>query len=215
MGFVGGQYIIVNTGVSLPGGKVAKRAYSIFSSDAEQNRFQIAVKRIESGPGSSYMHSAEPGTNIPFSGPWGQYLPEDSRPRTSTWVLATDTGITAALGLVRGTKFTPQLPGSKVIWFVPARDYFIPESKAREMIPSGCKDFRLEVIPDTQAVERPAAVRALIREMAEKGLPESVFLSGDGNVLYPLRDDLISAGVPESGIRLECFFNNPFKKAPA
>ncbi|HEX4456456.1 MAG TPA: oxidoreductase, partial [Polyangia bacterium] len=31
--FVGGQYIIVNSGITLPDGKVAKRAYSFVSAD--------------------------------------------------------------------------------------------------------------------------------------------------------------------------------------
>jgi ferredoxin-NADP reductase len=37
LGFVGGQYVIVDTGVVLPNGKAAKRAYSILSSDDQQS----------------------------------------------------------------------------------------------------------------------------------------------------------------------------------
>src|SRR5947199_337345 len=77
LGFVGGQYLIVDSGVMLPNGKAAKRAYSILTSDADQARFQIAVKRLGNGPGSTFMHEAQVGTEIPFSGPWGKYLPDD------------------------------------------------------------------------------------------------------------------------------------------
>ncbi len=56
LNFTGGQYVIVNTNIPLPGGKIAKRAYSILSGDQEQSRFQIAVKKVGSGPGSNYMH---------------------------------------------------------------------------------------------------------------------------------------------------------------
>jgi ferredoxin-NADP reductase len=118
LGFVGGQYIIVNTGVPLPGGKVAKRAYSILSSDAEQERFQIAVRQIGPGPGSNFMHELPVGSELPFSGPWGKYLVGPSEAAGKTLVFATDTGLTAALGLIRGTHFRPLLPGTHVVWFV-------------------------------------------------------------------------------------------------
>src|SRR5947209_5097689 len=80
LGFVGGQYLIVDSGQLLPSGKAAKRAYSILSSDARQDRFQIAVKRIEGGPASNFLHAVEPGAEVPFSGPWGKFLPDDARP---------------------------------------------------------------------------------------------------------------------------------------
>jgi len=35
LGFIGGQYIIIDSGRVLPSGKAAKRAYLILSSDAD------------------------------------------------------------------------------------------------------------------------------------------------------------------------------------
>lgn len=216
LGFVGGQYIIVNTGVPLPGGKLAKRAYSILSSDAEQGKFQIAVKRVGSGPGSNHMHTAPLNTDIPFSGPWGQYLPDDALPRKSTWILATDTGITAALGLVRGTRFAPQRPNARLIWFVESKDYFIPEAFIEEVISSHCREFQIEVIPPVNHAGRLGCARSFLHQkLEEMGRPDTVFLSGDGAVLYPFREDLLSEGLSEGQIRMECFFNNPFRKVPA
>ena len=80
IGFAGGQYIIVNTGIELPGGKLAKRAYSILSSDDDQREFQIAVRRIGEGPGSNFMHRIEVGAEVTFSGPWGKLVPEAGLP---------------------------------------------------------------------------------------------------------------------------------------
>src|SRR5437868_5868707 len=99
--FIGGQYLIVNSGATLPDGKLAKRAYSIISPDARQDELVLAVRRIGAGPASSFMHELKPGDVVPFSGPWGKFLADDARPRRSTWLVATDTGITAALGLAR------------------------------------------------------------------------------------------------------------------
>src|SRR5207237_425931 len=105
LGFVGGQYVIVNSGIQLPDGKLAKRAYSILSADARQERLAVAVRKI--GPASTWLHERQVGDEVPFSGPWGKWLADDARPRR-TLVLATDTGITAALGLMRGQAFAPQ-----------------------------------------------------------------------------------------------------------
>ena len=215
LGFVGGQYIIVNTGLPLPGGKVAKRAYSILSRDEEQARFSIAVRRIGSGPGSNYMTGLKAGAEVPFSGPWGQYLPDDSRVRASTIIFATDTGITAALGLLQGLKFKPQLAGAQVVWFVESDAYFLPESFVLKVIPSGCGSFRIQRAPVIGHPERLAVARGAIRTMLNKGCPESAFLSGDGALLYALKDELIAEGVGEGAVRIETFFNHLIRKASA
>jgi ferredoxin-NADP reductase len=216
LGFVGGQYLIVNTGVPLPGGKVAKRAYSIVSSDAEQERFQIAVRRIGAGPGSSLMHALEVGTELPFSGPWGKYLvgPEDAPTSGGTLVFATDTGMTAALGLARGTRFRPCLAGAHVVWFVESREYFLPESWLDGVIPPGCRSFSIALAPPVHDPGRAAAAQAVVNAALAEGMPERVFLSGDGAVLYPLAHSLVESGLAEERIHLECFFNNPQRRAP-
>jgi hypothetical protein len=201
LGFVGGQYLIVDSGVVLEGGKKAKRAYSILSSDARQDRLEFAVRQIAAGPGSRYMHALEPGDTVTFSGPWGQFLPDDARPR-STLVVATDTGITAALGLTRGQKFAPQCSGAHKLWLVESDRYFVP----REFLDD---DWVVLPLPPVGHPERvPAALAAARAELEREGAPESAFLAGDGAVIYPLRDALAPAAV-----RLEAFFNNPAKKS--
>jgi ferredoxin-NADP reductase len=216
LGFVGGQYVIVNTGVPLPGGKVAKRAYSILSSDAEQDRFQIAVRQIGPGPGSNFMHALQAGAELPFSGPWGKYLvgPDDTTDHGNTLVFATDTGLTAALGLIRGTRFRGFLAGAHIVWFVASREYFLPEAWLKTVIPAGCRSFTVVTGPPVHEPDRAAAARAALQAALEPGRPDRVFLSGDGAVLYPLGHDLMELGLAEDQIRLECFFNNPQRRAP-
>lgn len=204
--FVGGQYIIVNSGIELPDGKVAKRAYSFLSADARQERLVLAVKRV--GPASTWMHERSVGDEVPFSGPWGKWLADDARPRP-TLVLATDTGITAALGLVRGRAFAPQLESVELVWLVEDEHYFLPDAFVRAGLPSTVAYRQLELPPVGHAARIPAAVAHAQTLLAERGGPfESVFLAGDGAAIYPIRDAL---GV--EGARLESFFNNPAKKS--
>jgi ferredoxin-NADP reductase len=210
--FVGGQYLIVNSGAMLPDGKLAKRAYSIISPDARQDELMLAVRRIGAGPASSFMHQLKPGDVVPFSGPWGKFLADDARPRRATLIVATDTGITAALGLVRGAAFTPQLATARLLWLVEHDDYFLREEFVRARLPWSLPMARV-VIPGVKQAERVAAARAELERVLVDGVPESVYLAGDGDVLYALRERLMGAGVTDAAMHIESFFNNPNKKS--
>ena len=197
--FIGGQYLIFDPGIRLPDGRAAKRAYSILSSDEAQTRFEIAVRRIENGPGSGRLHEMAPGESMSFSGPWGKFLPlEDASP---TLVVATDTGITAALGLLRGARFAPRLAATRLVWLVSSEDYFLPFSFVRAALPAALGEFR---------IEPPSAAGLLdVSSFAR------IYLAGDGDAIYPISARARDEGLDESRIVLEPFFNNPLKKAPS
>jgi ferredoxin-NADP reductase len=205
LGFLGGQYLIVDSGLVLPNGKAAKRAYSILSSDADQARLQLAVKRIPGGLGSGFLHQAPVGAEIKFSGPWGKMLPGDGA-SGATLVLATDTGITAALGLLHGTTF---------LWLRAGRDYFLPEDLVRSHLPAALRDVRIDALPPIDHPERIPWVRNLLADLLRPSQLAQAFLPGDGAVNYALLDDLIAAGVPATRDSVESFFNMPRKSAAA
>jgi len=215
LAFAGGQYIIVDSGLTLPTGKAAKRAYSIFSSDAEQRRFRLAVKRIPDGVVSGFMHGLAPGAVVPFSGPWGKLGPLAGDPGGgATLVLATDTGISAALGLVQGARMRPLLPATRFSWLQVAGDDFLPEALVRAQIPAGCSVVRFAALPPIGHPERVPHVRALVAgELARPGGLARAFISGDGAVNYAVLDDLVAAGVPATRDSVESFFNMPKKSA--
>lgn len=200
--FVGGQYLIVNSGLTLPDGKLAKRAYSILSPDARQDRLHVAVRRIGAGLASNWMHARAVGDVVPFSGPWGKWLADDSTPRR-TLVLATDTGITAALGLARGQAFAPQRAGAEIVWLVEDGGYFLPEAFVRAALPWEVP-LRREPLPPVGHPERLAAAE---RVLARAGSFDCAFFVGDGAVVCALRD----RHVPSA--RVETFFNHPARKA--
>jgi ferredoxin-NADP reductase len=213
LGFTGGQYIIVNTGIELDGGKLAKRAYSIISSDDHQTEFQLAVRRIGSGPGSNFMHRIAVGTELPFSGPWGKFLPEITPgPKL---VFASDTGITATLGLLRGRRFREASAATAMVWFVEADDYFLPSHFAHGAMRANRVDFETATAPPVGHPERLTCARALLDRVLAKQRPDCAYLAGDGALIYPLRDHLASNGVPLERIRLEAFFNNPERRMPS
>lgn len=210
LGFSGGQYLIIDSGLVLPSGKAAKRAYSILGADREQSAIQLASKRIPGGPASGYLHEARVGDQLKFSGPWGKLGPGEGA-AGPTLVLATDTGITAALGLVRGWRFEPLLASTTFLWLRMAADYFLPEGLVRSWLPHG---LALEVIDGLPAIhhpERVAWVRRWTAGLIQPGRLGQAFVTGDGTINYALLDDLVAAGVPATRDSVESFFNMPKK----
>ncbi len=209
LGFVGGQYVIVDTGIEREDGRRHKRAYSLVGTDREQLCFQLAVYRH--GAGSLVLHAAEPGAEFSFSGPWGSFLPEDSQPRR-TLLVATDSGITAAVGLLNARTFMPHHASTRLVWLRPEGFDFYPPGLLRE---------RTGLVPETRGLPpvghpgRLGALRAEVLPYFASNSPERVYLSGDGAVLAPLRGELHSLGLAEGSVRLECFFNAPVRKAAA
>jgi ferredoxin-NADP reductase len=199
LGFAGGQYIIVHTGAAEIAGKAVKRAYSILSSDREQARIQIAVRRM--GAGSDALHALPVGGVMSFSGPWGKYRCGGAEGRVMA--LATDTGITAAMGLAQSASFA----GGDFVWMVESEDYFLPEAFVRERI-GGLSILRIPAAGSAERIE-------WFEEWSRRydGQAGSVFLSGDGLLLYPFRDTLVESGVDAERIRIETFFNH--RKAAA
>jgi ferredoxin-NADP reductase len=214
LGFIGGQYIIVDSGLTLPSGKAAKRAYSILSSDADQLRFQLAVKRIPDGPVSGFLHAQPAGATLRFSGPWGKLFPREDA-AGATLVVASDTGISAALGLVQAARFRPLLADALVIWLQVAGDEFLPEPLVHGLVPAGCGEVRFAALPPIGHPERVPHARAVLADALARRPIAQAFCSGDGAVNYALLDDLVAAGIPATRDSVESFFNMPKKSAGA
>lgn len=60
--FIPGQWVSFR--IPQPGGEMVPRAYSIASPPRPDGRFDIAVTRVEGGPGSNYLHTVQPGTTL-------------------------------------------------------------------------------------------------------------------------------------------------------
>jgi len=213
LGFIGGQYIIIDSGRVLPSGKAAKRAYSILSSDADQRRFEIAVKRIPDGPVSGYLHDAEPGAEIVFSGPWGKLVPPDDA-TGATVIVATDTGITAALGLVQAERFAALRSTTTLIW-LSSGDEFLPDAEVRARIPAGLGDLELGALPAIGHPERVPHARAVLARTLARRPAARVLCTGDGQINYALLDDFVAAGIPGTRDSVESFFHMPKKSGPS
>jgi ferredoxin-NADP reductase len=159
------------------------------------------------------MHGLRAGDTLRFSGPWGKFLAPAASPPSPCLLLATDTGITAALGLLQGAAFMPWLAHTTLVWCVESATYFVPASFVEARSAHACASFAVERVPPARHPERPLVVRALAQRLLERNAFQAVYLAGDGDMLYPACEELVRAGIPEDRILIECFFNNPARKA--
>lgn len=215
LGYRGGQYVIIDSGRTLPNGKAGKRAYSMLNSDADQQRMQLATLRIPNGVVSDYVHGLELGDTVTFSGPWGK-LGAKIEPNVvePTLVVATDTGITAVLGLLSSVNFRSALAHTTLLWLRTSEDYFLPEQWVAERLPSGLRATIVREIPDFKDPTRLDAVRALIQEhFLANHANGRAFWAGDGSVHYGLMDELNPLGIIFGRDDVESFFNMPERKS--
>lgn len=86
-----GQWISIQFPLEDRLGRPLKRSYSIASAPRPDHRFDLAVTRVEDGPGSGYLHQVAVGTELPISRAQGFFeLPELDRPLL---LVATGTGV--------------------------------------------------------------------------------------------------------------------------
>ncbi|HEX7600510.1 MAG TPA: FAD-dependent oxidoreductase, partial [Polyangiaceae bacterium] len=90
LAFEAGQW--VSLVLPLPAGEL-RRSYSIASRPDGTPNFEVAVTRVEGGPGSTYLHAMPPGTELQVVGPQGFFTRPIDETGPSLFV-ATGTGVT-------------------------------------------------------------------------------------------------------------------------
>jgi hypothetical protein len=196
---VGGKYVIVHTGLVVAD-KAIKRAYSLVPIAGEPRTFELVVKRH--GVGSTALHDVAIGAELAFSGPWGKLVPEAGlAPRTL--LVATDTGITSALGIVE-----QHAANAEVLWLCEDGDAFLDVELVRARVERVGARFVAEAIPRVGAPERAEIAFGRIDARVRAIDPSLVIATGDGCIVHPLVDRLRPVEV-----RIECYFHNPEKKS--
>lgn len=211
LGFSGGQYIIVNSGLGNGEGKTFKRAYSILSSDKYQDRFEIAYKKMPKGIlGNRYFPNLKIGDEMTFSGPWGKFLKNENWPKKGkVAIFSTDTGISAALSFIRGQKLSQRKKDLYSLWLSPGPNYFLKEESVDKILKQNCNFHEIKRISESPAIDR-------LDQGIKEGLHffdfigndlKNIFLAGDGQIILKLKEILIERGLEEDNIGMEVFFN--------
>ena len=78
-----------------------RRSYSIASAPDGSPRFEIAVTRVQGGPGSTRLHALEPGAVLRFVGPQGFFTRPPAASELPALMIATGTGVTPMRSMLR------------------------------------------------------------------------------------------------------------------
>ncbi|HET8933624.1 MAG TPA: FAD-binding oxidoreductase [Polyangiales bacterium] len=220
LAFRGGQYVIVDTGLVLPDGRPRRRAYSMLSPDSEPHSFELGVFRLAGGAGSELLNQLAEGSELRFTGPWGKlHVPEDLATRPGPiWMIATDSGASAAIGMLRSQALQPYLSRVQLWHFRTHPDAYLSDAFMSETL--GClADLRSEPLASVQAPLRTMELERWIEERLSRAgeLPAQVYVTGDGILARQSKQQLLAAGLPELHMQSESFFNHEktVKLAPA
>lgn len=208
---IGGKYLIVNTGATLALGKPAKRAYSLLPVAGTAHRCRLIVKRLCEGPGSNALHAAKVGAELSFSGPWGKLVPAEGLEERALFV-ATDTGITSALGVAEYAAHAGQRRPLGVLWLRADGETFLDVSAVKVRLERAGARFVSAVIPEVDAPDRVEIARRHIDAYIVESGARVVLAAGDGAVIHPLKQSLTAANAAVEDVRIECFFHNPERK---
>lgn len=201
--FRGGRYIILNSGLPLEGDKTIKRAYSILDCDPDTRRVTIGIKALEHGAASRYMSDARVGQRFSYSGPWGKLeLPAGGEDKVL--LLASYTGITALLGLLREVK--ADTPALDFLWYRPDSSYFLDDAFAREAAEKRGIALTILGCPAAHDPEQEAFFRRELESCMARPYQRAL-LAGDGKVNRLARSFLEDRGLAATEILEEVFFN--------
>jgi ferredoxin-NADP reductase len=212
--FHGGQYVIVETGLTLPNGKPRRRAYSLLSDDRVHTHFELAVFQLAGGAGCATVCDLALGGELHFSAPWGKLRAPQPETRGPVWVFASDSGISAALGLISARDFEPHLERSVVHGWATSAEYFLEPAFIRARVPARAR-LELQPLAGIGSEQRVREASARCQQLLAVGQPEQVYLLGDGQLARALHRLLCEHGVDPTRIQVESFFNHVERPASA
>lgn len=128
-------------------------------------------------------------------------------------LVATDTGITSALGIVEQAAIDGGAQALEVLWLRQELETFLDVESVRRRVAGAGAAFVTAPLPAVDAPRRPAAAWDLVAGRARELSVTHVVATGDGAVVHPLREVLPSRVPTVCDVRFECFFRNPEKKS--
>jgi ferredoxin-NADP reductase len=201
LGHRAGHYVLLHARMAEH--SVVKRAYSIASPPAEDPRFEFCVRLVPDHPGSMFVHTLAPGTEVSFSGPWGKFVVDDD---TRDLVLvATGTAISCTGAILRDELARSRSRRVRLLWGLRC-EQDIHGRDALDDLARMHSRFSYEIVLSrpSRVTTGPARVTDLLREPASADV--LYYLAGNGAMIADAEDILFLAGVPAASIRKEVFF---------
>jgi ferredoxin-NADP reductase len=202
LGHRAGQYILLHA--QAPDGSVVKRAYSIATPPVEDPLFGLCVRLIPGRPASEFVHALAPGTEVPFTGPWGKFAVDD-RTRDLTLV-ATGTGISCVGAIVEDELAQGRSRRLRLLWGLRGESDLHGLDRLEALVRAH-PGFSY-VVALSRAGSTWSGCRGRVTDLLRTHLwPDSLFyLAGNGAMIAEAEDILQTAGVAPTAVRKEVFF---------
>jgi len=203
--FKAGQYLMLK----VPSNKgPVSRLYSIASSIAEKNSFELIVQIIPGGLASSYLSNLKVKDEVVFQGPAGMFgLKENDRPKI---FLATGTGIAPVRSILKSSKFKVQ--SSKLFWGLKYYKDVYLFNELKQFDPKIClsREDGLDYIPETDRKyfklgHIDSCFAKLLTTNYSLLTSSDFYLCGGRDIVESLRLFLINKGVLQENIMFEKF----------
>lgn len=211
--FVPGQYVTLRAEVD---GESLERSYSICSG-LDQRDLRVAVKRIDDGRFSTFVHgSLQPGATIEVMPPQGRFVAQvDAEAEHRYVAIAAGSGITPVLSMVRSV--LAREPKSEFILLYGNRsvDTIMFHDELDELKDRFMRRFRLHHFLSREDLGSDLFSRRIDAETVKK-MPallgpleafDAFFVCGPAGMTRDVTAALVEAGVPPPKIKVERFQN--------
>ncbi len=106
--FVGGQFVSIVIPGASPEGRDLRRAYSLASSPS-QRPYELCIKRVKGGPGTTYLDHLAIGACFTAVAPYGDFVFKTARER-QVFFIATGSGIAPFRAMMGGAEYQQAPP---------------------------------------------------------------------------------------------------------
>lgn len=183
------------------------RSYSIASAPRSDGTFDVAVTRVESGPGSTFLHAMLEGQTVPAADPMGFFTLPDAIDRPLLLV-GTGTGVAPLRAMLQSLDALAERPRTTLLFGVRSREdvLYADEFEARA---ASDPRFRFEPTlsrPDPGWAGRTGYVQTHLADLLG-GLPDAaVYICGLNAMVREARDVLRKTlGLPRDRVHSERF----------
>ncbi|MEW6058495.1 MAG: FAD-dependent oxidoreductase [Bdellovibrionota bacterium] len=208
MTFRAGQYMSIVIPGAGPGGRNLRRAYSI-ASTPEWEEIELCVKKVDGGPGTSYLDTLKAGDEFQAQAPFGDFYLEHDQSLPTLFV-GTGTGLAPLRSMVLSKEWTGTGPLGFLLGVREARDIIYPElfgvDRPAPLRQKEHVQIALSRADDTWKGFR-GRVTDYIRNMSWDFAKSHYYLCGNGDMISEVKDYLMnSKGVTKEQIHTEKYY---------
>ncbi|MGE4233587.1 MAG: ferredoxin--NADP reductase [Bacteriovoracia bacterium] len=210
--FKAGQYISIVIPGAGPGGRDLRRAYSI-ASPPEWDEIELCIKKVENGPGTTYLGSLKEGDHFRGQGPFGDFVLEHDQSLPSLFI-GTGTGIAPLRSMVLSDEWVSKADVGFLLGVRHEQDTLYPELFDFPKVFAKHEDVKLVFSRPTENwIQKPnqfkGRVTDYLRQMTwdtEKTKKAHYYLCGNGEMIKEVKEILATKGVDKENIHTEKYY---------